>query len=194
LRERRVTFKVRPRGGGLNTSNPARPVGQHALSALSPYRPVRAKDEQKGKLIMTTVEHILRSKGDAILSADPSVSVREALEVMSRGNVGSLLVIQDGRPVGLFAERDFARSVAARGASALEGLVGDVMVKDVLFVTLDTTIEQCMALMTEKRTRHLPVLDEDDLVGIVSIGDIVKGLIDDKDFVIEQLERYITGR
>ncbi len=143
---------------------------------------------------MTTVKHILRSKGDAILSTDPSVSVREALKVMSHNNVGSLLVIQDGRPVGLFAERDFARNVAARGASALEGMVGDVMVKDVLFVTLDTTIEQCMALMTEKRTRHLPVLDEDDLVGIVSIGDIVKGLIEDKDFVIEQLERYITGR
>lgn len=143
---------------------------------------------------MTTVRHILRSKGEALVSTDPSVSVREALEVMSRTNVGSVLVIEDGRLVGLFSERDFARHVAAEGASALEGMVGDVMVEDVLFVSPDTPVEDCMALMTEKRTRHLPVLDDDDLVGIVSIGDIVKGLIEDKDFAIEQLEKYITGR
>lgn len=143
---------------------------------------------------MITVKHILRSKGDATLSTDPSVSVREALEVMRHNNVGSLLVIRDGKLVGLFTERDFARNVAVRGPSSLEGMVGDVMVEDVLFVSPDTPIEDCMALMTEKRTRHLPVLENDKLVGIVSIGDIVKGLIEDKDFVIEQLERYITGR
>jgi len=143
---------------------------------------------------MTTVRHILRSKGDATLSTDPSVPVREALEAMRHNNIGSLLVVQDGKLVGLFTERDFARNVAVRGASSLESTVGDVMVEDVLFVSLDTPIEDCMVLMTEKRTRHLPVLENDELVGIVSIGDIVKGLIEDKDFAIEQLEKYITGR
>ncbi len=151
-------------------------------------------DETKGDLVMTTVRHLLRSKGDVALSTDPSVSVREALEVMRDNNIGSLLVIQDGRLVGLFTERDFARNVVVRGASSLAGTVGDVMSGDVLFVSPDTPIEDCMALMTEKRTRHLPVLEKDELVGIVSIGDIVKGLIEDKEFVIEQLERYITGR
>ena len=143
---------------------------------------------------MTTVRHLLRSKGDATLSTDPSVLVREALEVMRHNNIGSLLVVQDGKLVGLFTERDFARNVAVRGASSLKGTVGDVMVEDVLFVSPDTPIEDCMVLMTEKRTRHLPVLENDELVGIVSIGDIVKGLIEDKDFAIEQLEKYITGR
>jgi CBS domain-containing protein len=143
---------------------------------------------------MTSVRQILRSKGPDVLSADPSLAVRDALRLMERNNIGSLLVVQDGRLVGLFTERDFARHVAASGASSLEGVVGDVMTKEVLVVSPDTPCDDCMALMTEKRTRHLPVLENDEVVGIVSIGDIVKGLIDDKEFVIEQLERYITGR
>ncbi len=143
---------------------------------------------------MTTVKYILRTKGSVTLSADPSLPVREALKRMMDNNVGSLLVIHDGQLVGLFTERDFARAVAVKGKTSLGGVLGDMMVGDVLYVSPDTTIEECMALMTEKRTRHLPVLENEELVGIVSIGDIVKQLIEDKEFMIEQLERYITGR
>jgi len=142
---------------------------------------------------MTYVRHVLQTKGNLTLSIAPSVSVQEALEKMTDNNVGSLLVIQDGKFVGLFTERDFVRHVALKGKSSVDGLVGDMMAREVLYVSPDTSIEQCMALMTEKRTRHLPVLEKNELVGIVSIGDVVKKLIADKDFVIEQLEKYITG-
>lgn len=142
---------------------------------------------------MTTVGYILRTKGSAALTVDPARSVREALRIMFDNNVGSLLVVENDRVVGLFTERDFARIVALEGESSLDGSVADVITGDVLYVSPDTQLDECMALMTEKRTRHLPVIDGDELVGIVSIGDIVKDLIDDKDFVIEQLERYITG-
>jgi CBS domain-containing protein len=135
----------------------------------------------------------LRTKGSAALTVDPVRSVREALRIMFDNNVGSLLVVENDRVVGLFTERDFARIVALEGESSLDGSVADVITGDVLYVSPDTQLDECMALMTEKRTRHLPVIDGDELVGIVSIGDIVKDLIDDKDFVIEQLERYITG-
>ncbi len=143
---------------------------------------------------MTSVRHILRSKGGDVLTADPTLAVRDALRLMQGANVGSLVVVQDGRLVGLFTERDFARHVASAGPSSLGDALADVMVREVLVVSPDTSVEECMALMTEKRTRHLPVFEDDQVVGIVSIGDIVKGLIDEKEFVIEQLERYITGR
>jgi len=143
---------------------------------------------------MITVKHILRTKGNAVLSAAPTVPVREALTRMLDINVGSLVVVQDGRVIGLFTERDFARTVAREGESSVLGTVGDIMSGDVLYVTPDATIDQCMALMTERRTRHLPVIENDELVGIVSIGDVVKALIEDKDFAIDQLERYISGR
>lgn len=143
---------------------------------------------------MTSVRHILRVKGVEALTTGPSVPVRDALRTMERDNVGSLLVVRDGRLVGLFTERGFARHVAAVGPSSLDATVGDVMATEVLVVSPDTAIEDCMALMTDKRTRHLPVLEGDEVVGIVSIGDIVKALSEDREFVIEQLERYITGR
>ena len=143
---------------------------------------------------MTNVRHILRTKGDDVIIAHPSLAVRDALRMMERDNVGSLMVVQDGRLVGLFTERDFARHVALAGPPSLEAALADVMVRDVLVVSPDTSIDECMALMTDKRTRHLPVFEDDRVVGIVSIGDIVKGLIADKEFAIEQLERYITGR
>lgn len=142
---------------------------------------------------MTSVRHLLRAKGGEFLAVAPAVAVRDALRVMQHNNVGSLLVVEDGRLVGLFSERDFVWHVASAGASSLDRAVEDVMVKDVLVVSPDTAIDECMALMTSKRTRHLPVFEEDQVVGIVSIGDIVKALIDEKQFVIEQLEKYITG-
>jgi CBS domain-containing protein len=143
---------------------------------------------------MTSVRHLLRAKGGEFLAVEPALAVRDALRVMQRNNVGSLLVVEEGRLVGLFTERDFVRHVASAGVSSLDGAVGDVMIREVLVVSPDTAIDECMALMTARRTRHLPVFEDDQVVGIVSIGDIVKALIDEKQFVIEQLERYITGR
>jgi len=142
---------------------------------------------------MTIVRYILHAKGNTALSVAPSVSVCEALREMIDNNVGSLLVVESGKLVGLFTERDFARSVAFQGKSAVDGVVGDMMAEAVQSVSPNTTIEQCMALMTDKRTRHLPVLENDELVGIISIGDVVKNLIADKDFMIEQMDKYIRG-
>lgn len=116
------------------------------------------------------------------------------MEQMRENNIGSLLVFEGERLVGLFTERDFVRAVAQHGPSCAHGAVGDIMDRDVLYVSPDSTIDECMAIMTERRTRHLPVIEDDVLVGIVSIGDVVKELIKDKEFVIEQLERYIAGR
>ncbi len=143
---------------------------------------------------MTTVRSILQAKGDAARSVAPTVPVQQALARMRAHNIGSLLVCEGGKLVGLFDERQFARCVARRGSSCVEGSVRDVMEEAVLYVSPDTTIDECMALMTERRTRHLPVLDNNAVVGIISIGDVVKELVADKDFVIEQLERYIAGR
>lgn len=143
---------------------------------------------------MTSVRSVLATKGGDTVKVDPAVPVRQALELMRDHNVGSVLVCEGGRLVGLFAERNLARCVAHSGASCIERTVGDLMEEAVLYVSPEATIDECMALMTEHRTRHLPVLDADQVVGIVSIGDIVKEVIADKTFVIEQLERYIAGR
>lgn len=143
----------------------------------------------------TSVRSILRDKGAGAITAPADLPVRDALRMMVQHNVGSLLVLEEGRLVGLFAERDLVRAVAAEGDAPLGAPVASVMVSDVLYVSPDTTCDECMALMTEHRARHLPVLgDDEELVGIVSIGDVVKRLIDDKGFIIEQLERYIAGR
>ncbi len=142
---------------------------------------------------MTQVKYVLQTKGDAALSIDASVSVFDALKKMADNDIGSLLVMNKGKLVGLFTERDFAREVADRGQTFTGCSVADMMTDEVLYVSPDTTVEQCMALMTEKHTRHLPVLDNNRVVGIVSIGDVLKKLISDKDVKIEQLERYITG-
>jgi len=142
---------------------------------------------------MTQVKYVLQTKGDATLTIDPAASVFDALKRMADHDIGSLLVMSKGKLVGLFTERDFARKVAAQGSAFVGSSVGEMMTEEVLYVTPDTTVEQCMALMTEKHTRHLPVLDKNQVVGIVSIGDVLKKLIADKDVEIKQLERYITG-
>ena len=144
--------------------------------------------------MLSTVRQLLKTKGNAALSIDASRPVREALIQMIDNNVGSLLVRRNGAVVGLFTERSFVRKGAVAKGFSIDSPVADVMVEEVLYVSPDTTIEQCMALMTDTRTRHLPVLENESLVGIVSIGDLVKKLLGDKDFAIEQLERYISGR
>lgn len=142
---------------------------------------------------MTQVKYVLQTKGDATLTIDPAASVFDALKKMAENDIGSLLVMSKGKLVGLFTERDFARKVADQGSAFAGKSVGEMMTEEVLYVTPDTTVEECMALMTEKHTRHLPVLENNKVVGIVSIGDVLKKLIADKDVEIKQLERYITG-
>jgi CBS domain-containing protein len=143
---------------------------------------------------MKTVTQLLRTKGHEILSVSPETSVFEALKVMAEKNVGALLVVETERLVGVFSERDYARKVILKGKASREVPVRDIMTSHVLYVRPEQTIEDCMALMTDKRVRHLPVLAEERLVGVVSIGDVVKAIIAEQEFIIEQLQNYITGR
>ena len=142
---------------------------------------------------MHTVKELLREKGNQIWTIAPQATVYEALELMASKNIGSLVVIEQERVAGMFTERDYARKVVLKGRSSRSTTVGELMTTDVLYVSPDDTIENCMALMTDKRLRHLPVMEHGKLAGVVSIGDIVKVVISEREFTIRELERYITG-
>ncbi|HSB69887.1 MAG TPA: CBS domain-containing protein [Candidatus Methylomirabilis sp.] len=142
---------------------------------------------------MKTVQQILRQKGSAFWSVTPETMVYNALKLMAEKDVGALLVLEGIRLVGIISERDYARKVILKGKSSLDTPVREIMTRRVLWVRPDQTVEECMALVTEKRIRHLPVVVDDEVVGVVSIGDLVKASIDEKDFLIKQLENYITG-
>lgn len=143
---------------------------------------------------MHSVRQCLQRKGYHIFSIHPEASVFEALVLMAEKNVGALLVMEEGqRLVGIFSERDYARKVILQGKSSKETLVREIMSSPVIAVNIDQPIETCMALMTEKHIRHLPVIENDRIVGVISIGDVVKEIIEEQQFVIEQLENYITG-
>ena len=141
---------------------------------------------------MKTVQDVLRQKGQKIWSVGPDTTVYHALELMAEKEIGAVLVLEGKRPVGIFTERDYARQVVLKGKASKDTPVNDVMTCRVVFVRPEQNIEECMALMTDKRVRHLPVLEGSDLVGILSIGDVVKAVISEKQFIIEQLENYIT--
>lgn len=141
-----------------------------------------------------TVASILRSKGYNIFSVKAESTVFEALGVMADNGVGALLVMEGEKLVGIMSERDYARKVILLGKSSREAKVREIMSDKVLYVHPHRTAEECMALMINKRIRHLPVIDNYNLVGVISIGDVVKAVIDEKEFVIEQLEEYISGR
>ena len=142
---------------------------------------------------MKTVGDILRKKGNHVHTTSPHATVLQALTLMAEHDVGALLVV-DGRHIeGIVSERDYARKVILKGKSSRELTVSEVMSRNVLFVSSAETMEACMALMTDKHIRHLPVLDNAELVGLVSIGDIVKGVIEEKQGEIRQLESYIYG-
>jgi len=143
---------------------------------------------------MKTVMQLLRTKGQQVLSVAPDIPVFEALEVMADKNVGALLVVEGERLVGVFSERDYARKVILKGKSSKDTPVREIMSSHVLYVRPEQTIEDCMALMTDKRVRHLPVMEEGRVVGVISIGDVVKAIIAEQEFIIEQLQNYITGR
>lgn len=142
---------------------------------------------------MITVKDILKDKASGILTISPQDTVYRALEIMAEKDLGALVVVEDEKVVGLFSERDYARNIVLQGKSSKDTLVKDLMNANPCYVRPEQTLNDCMALITEKRTRHLPVLDGEKLVGIVSIGDVVKQYIVDKEFTIKQLENYIAG-
>ena len=144
-------------------------------------------------VVMTTVHHILEDKGHQIWSVCPGDMVYDAIKMMADKDVGSLVVLDDNKIVGIITERDYARNVFLKGRASPQTRVDDIMERNVVCVGPDQSIEECMALMTVKRVRHLPVTENGALLGIVSIGDLVKSIISDREFVIEQLEHYISG-
>ena len=142
---------------------------------------------------MQTVSQLLDSKGHEVFSVLPDDSVRHALQIMAKHDVGALLVMEDDHLRGIFSERDYARKVILESRNSIDTDVCQVMTDKVLCVSPAQTIPECFALMTNKRIRHLPVLDHKKVVGLLSIGDCVKATIHDQEFVIEQLENYISG-
>ncbi len=143
---------------------------------------------------MTTVSMILHVKGHEVWRVTPDTSVFDALGVMAEKNVGALAVLEEDKLVGMFSERDYARKVILKGKSSKNTPVKEIMTGEVIDVAPDQSIDDCMALMTHKRVRHLPVLDGNKLVGVISIGDVVKTIISEQETLIEDLSDYITGR
>ena len=143
---------------------------------------------------MESVNQVLQTKGHEIWSVTPEILVFDALKLMADKNVGALLVLEGDKLVGIFSERDYARKVILRGKASMDTPVREIMSLQVFYVRPEQTIEECMALMTDRRIRHLPVLENDNVVGVISIGDVVKAIVlSEQKFTIKQLENYITG-
>ena len=142
---------------------------------------------------MYTVRQILQNKGRQVWSISPAASVYEALQLMAAKDIGALAVVEEDRLVGIFSERDYARKVILHGKTSRETHVDEIMTARVVVVGPERTTEECMALMTEKHIRHLPVMEGERLIGLISIGDVVKAVISNQKFVIDQLENYISG-
>lgn len=142
---------------------------------------------------MKLVQHLLDSKGGGVISVDASTSVYDAIALMAERSIGSLLVMQGDELQGIVTERDYARKVILKGRSSETTPVGEVMSTGLVTATPEQTVDHCMALMTEKRIRHLPVIADDKVVGMISIGDLVQAIISDQQEAIEHLENYISG-
>jgi len=143
---------------------------------------------------MKSVAHILKSKADPrVYTIAPNATVFDALKLMAEKSIGALVVTEGEQVVGIITERDYARKVILLARSSKDTPVHAIMTSSVMYVRSDNTSEECMRLMTENRMRHLPVMDGARLIGIVSIGDLVKDIISEQKFIIEQLEHYITG-
>lgn len=142
---------------------------------------------------MQTVTQLLRQKGSQIFSVAPTDSVRQAIEIMATRHVGALLVMKEGTLLGVISERDYARKVILKNRSSQDTPVSEIMTSPAITVTAADTVHHCMELMTQGRFRHLPVVDSGRVVGMLSIGDLVKAVIEEQSAHIEQLERYIAG-
>jgi CBS domain-containing protein len=147
---------------------------------------------EKGESVKT-VKEILRTKGYDVWSTTPDATVFDALTEMAQKDVGALTVMENGRLAGIISERDYARKVILQGKTSRTTLVHEIMSSPVIYVTPEQTVEECMTLLTGRRIRHLPVMENDQVVGIISIGDLVKAIITEQQFLIEQLESYING-
>ncbi|MFQ5863762.1 MAG: CBS domain-containing protein [bacterium] len=141
---------------------------------------------------MKLVNQLLQTKGHEVWSVTPDTSVYQALKLMADKNIGSLLVLEADKLIGIFSERDYARKVILKGKASKNTVVREIMSANVVYIRPDQSVEECMALMTDKRVRHLPVLDGEKVIGIISIGDVVKAIISEQEFMIKQLENYIT--
>lgn len=142
---------------------------------------------------MTTVQQLLDEKGHDVWSIHPDASVLDAIQMMADKDVGALVVIENGKSVGIISQWDYARKIILKGKSSPKTPIRDIMTTRIICTRPEQTVEECMAVMTETHVRHLPVLHEDQLVGIVSMGDLVKSIIADQRFTIEQLAHYIHG-
>ncbi len=142
---------------------------------------------------MILVSMILKAKGSEVVTVTPDALVAEALQLMAEKNIGAIMVLDKGKPVGIFSERDFVREVARDQCITLKLPVETYMTRELYCVTPSSSMDECMAIMTNKHIRHLPVMEGDELVGIISIGDIVKNMIEDKDLLIDNLQNYIFG-
>jgi CBS domain-containing protein len=142
---------------------------------------------------MRTIEQLLQAKGSDIWSITPQATAYNALQIMAEKNVGALLVMEKEKVLGIFSERDYARKVILKEKSSKNTSVGELMTREVIYINADSTLEESMALMTAKHIRHLPVLKYNQLIGIVTLGDVVRQIISDQKFAIRELEKYITG-
>ncbi len=146
---------------------------------------------------MGKVRNILEAKGNTgqtVFSVEPTTIVYQAIEVMAQKNIGGLLICESGKLVGIFTERDYARKLILKGKSSKDTTIGELMTKNPFTVTPDSSIEECMQLMSNRRIRHLPVLENGELVGVISIGDVVRFIIEEQKSIIAHLESYIAGQ
>ncbi len=142
---------------------------------------------------MKLVKHLLDAKGRHIIAISPGTSVLEAIKIMAEKNIGSLVVMEEDKLVGILSERDYARKVIVKGRSSVSTQVAEIMTHDVVTTSNDQTVDKCMALMTEMRIRHLPVVEDGRVIAMISIGDLVQAIIVDQKEEIEHLEHYISG-
>jgi signal-transduction protein with cAMP-binding, CBS, and nucleotidyltransferase domain len=139
------------------------------------------------------IENLLEQKGNEVCSIEPEATVFEAIQKMAEKNIGALLVMHDNKVAGIISERDYTRKLILKNRSSKNTPVSEVMTKDVCYVTREEKVNKCMAIMTEKRIRHLPVIEDGKVLGIISLGDVVKTIIDEQDHEIQDYERYIRG-
>ena len=143
---------------------------------------------------MATVADVLKQqKGGPLASQPPGATVREALQLMADREIGSVLVMDGDKLKGIFTERDYARKIVLKGLHSIDARLGDVMTSRLYVVDPDDTVQECMAIMTRARVRHLPVVEDDQVLGLVSIGDLVNNMLEEQRFLISQLENYIAG-
>lgn len=141
----------------------------------------------------TTVRQLLHAKGGDLWTINPEATVFEALQIMADKNVGALLVMKEMTLVGIFSERDYARKGILKGKSSKETKISELMTKEIFYVSPENTLEDCMTMMSQKRIRHLPVMEDGHVVGVLSIGDVVNKLIANQHFTIQELKKYIAG-